>query len=76
MTNNIIDRLLILFEDDINIIKDEIITFTEKKYKYKKNYKCYYCNSKPTKKWEYKKKIIKVCNYCCNKNRDTFFLEL
>jgi len=75
MTNDI-DKLLLLFENYINEVKDEIVTFTEKKYKYKKNDICYYCNNKPTKIWKCKKKIIKVCNNCCNKNRDTFLLEL
>jgi formylmethanofuran dehydrogenase subunit E len=68
-SSTIVDRLMILFENDK--IKDEIISFTEKKYISKSNEKCNYCNEKPTKKWKLKKKIIKVCIDCCNKYRDT-----
>jgi hypothetical protein len=70
-----IDRIMSLFEN--NYIVDEIVSFTEHKYKSKINEKCEYCNNKPTKIWKYKKNNkIKVCKKCCKKNRDTFYFDL
>lgn len=78
MEDKSIDRLLFLFENNDKIkkikIENEIISFTEKKYKSKINEKCNFCKKKPTIIWNCKNKITKVCKKCCKKNRNIFFL--